>query len=292
MNLIDYIKEKRPSISESSLKTYNSILKGLYKKIFNSTDIDIEKFNDSEEILKYLRNIEPRKRKTILSALVVITNNKDYNRQMLDDIKEYNKEEAKQKRTERQNENWVEKDVLNSLYEHLRLQSNALMKLSNLTPVMYQDLQNYIILCLLGGKYIPPRRLKDYTDFKIKNINKQTDNYIYGNKLYFNSYKTAKTYGKQMVEIPKELKNILSKWIKKNPTDYLLFDTDYNQLNNVKLNQRLNKIFDKHISVNQLRKFYLTDKYGEMANIRDELKQDFNMMGSSINQENIYIKPI
>jgi hypothetical protein len=292
MNLIDYIKEKRPSISESSLKTYNSILKGLYKKIFNSTDIDIEKFNDSEEILKYLRNMEPRKRKTILSALVVITNNKDYNRQMLDDIKEYNKEEAKQKRTERQNENWVEKDVLNSLYEHLRLQSNALMKLSNLTPVMYQDLQNYIILCLLGGKYIPPRRLKDYTDFKIKNINKQTDNYIYGNKLYFNSYKTAKTYGKQMVEIPKELKNILSKWIKKNPTDYLLFDTDYNQLNNVKLNQRLNKIFDKHISVNQLRKFYLTDKYGEMANIRDELKQDFNMMGSSINQENIYIKPI
>lgn len=292
MNLIDYIKEKRPSISESSLKTYNSILKGLYKKIFNSTDIDIEKFNDSEEILKYLRNIEPRKRKTILSALVVITNNKDYNRQMLDDIKEYNKEEAKQKRTERQNENWVEKDVLNSLYEHLRLQSNALMKLSNLTPVMYQDLQNYIILCLLGGKYIPPRRLKDYTDFKIKNINKQTDNYIYGNKLYFNSYKTAKTYGKQMVEIPKELKNILTKWIKKNPTDYLLFDTDYNQLNNVKLNQRLNKIFDKHISVNQLRKFYLTDKYGEMANIRDELKQDFNMMGSSINQENIYIKPI
>lgn len=291
MNLKEFIKEKRPSISESSLKTYTSILKNLYNKVFNSNDINTDNFNNSEEILNYLKDIEPRKRKTILSALVVITNNKDYNKQMLDDIKEYNKEEAKQLRTDRQKSNWVEKDELNSLYEHLRTQSNAIMKIRNLTPSMYQDIQNYIILCLLGGKYIPPRRLMDYTDFKIKNINKSTDNYIYGNKLYFNSYKTAKTYGKQIIDIPKELKTILTKWIRINPTEYLLFDIDNNKLNNVKLNQRLNKIFGKNISVNQLRKYYLTDKYKDLSEMKENLKKDFSIMGSSILQENIYIKP-
>jgi hypothetical protein len=290
MELKDYIKQKRPTISDSSLKTYTSILKNLYKRVFNTTEIDFTNFENSEEILKFLQDVEPRKRKTILSALVVITNNKDYNKQMLDDIKQYNKEEAKQTRTERQEANWVDKDELNGLYESLKHQSKALYKVSNLTPVMYQEIQNYIILCLLGSKYIPPRRLMDYTDFKIKNVNRTTDNYIYGNKLYFNSYKTSKTYGKQIVEIPKELKAILSKWIKRNPTNYLLFDTDNNQLNNVKLNQRLNKMFNKNISVNQLRKYYLSDKYGDMIDKKEELKEDFEMMGSSIAQETIYIK--
>jgi hypothetical protein len=292
MNLKEYIKEKRPLISTSSIKTYTSILKNLYKKIFNSDDINIENFNESEKVLKFLKDIEPRKRKTILSALVVITNNKDYNKQMIDDIKEYNKEESKQVRTERQKANWVDTDELDTLFEHLRKQSSAITRIKKLTPSMYQDVQNYIILCLLGGYYIPPRRLMDFVNFKIKDIDKDIDNFIYGNRLFFNSYKTAKTYGKQIIDIPKELKNILTKWIKINPTNYLLFDIDYNQLNNVKLNQRLNKIFGKNISVNQLRKYYLTKKYEGLKDIKDELKKDFSDMGSSILQESIYIKPI
>lgn len=290
MNLTEYIKSKRPTMSISSLKTYTSILKNLYKKVFNDEEIDYNKFNNSEEILDYLKNIEPRKRKTVLSALVVITNNKDYNKQMLDDIKEYNKEEAKQIKTEKQKNNWVQKDVLESLYDNLQLQSKAIMKIKTPTPTMYQDLQNYIILCLLGGKYIPPRRLKDFIDFKIKNVNKKVDNFMYGNRLFFNSYKTSKTYGLQSVEIPKELKNILMKWVKVNPTEYLLFDIDFNKLNNVKLNQRLNKLFNKQISVNQLRKYYLSSKYQGMTEMKENLKNDFKDMGSSLNQEVIYIK--
>ena len=164
------------------------------------------------------------------------------------------------------------------------------MKIKTPTPTMYQDLQNYIILCLLGGKYIPPRRLKDFIDFKIKNVNKKVDNFMYGNRLFFNSYKTSKTYGLQSVEIPKELKNILMKWVKVNPTEYLLFDIDFNKLNNVKLNQRLNKLFNKQISVNQLRKYYLSSKYQGMTEMKENLKNDFKDMGSSLNQEVIYIK--
>jgi hypothetical protein len=112
------------------------------------------------------------------------------------------------------------------------------------------------------------------------------------NEFVFNSYKTAKTYGQQKLTIPKELKTILTKWIKINPTDYLLFDSSFNQLSNVKLNQRLNKLFGKKAGVNQMRKTYLSDKYQPLIEMNRDLEKTMNEMGSSRNQENIYIKKI
>jgi hypothetical protein len=284
------LKENRPNITKSSLKTYESILRNLYKKVFNTEDISIKDFNDSKKIINYLKELPSNKRKTILSALVVITDNKDYRELMLDDIKEYNKEEAKQKKTENQEDNWVEKDYLDNLYNNLTKDAKVIYQKQKLSSSDYQDIQNYIILSLFGGFYIPPRRSKDYVNFKIKNINKDEDNYINKNTMVFNSYKTAKTYGQQQVDIPKELKTILNKWIKINPTDYLLFDSSFNPLSNVKLNQRLNKLFGKKVGVNMMRKSYLSDKYSDLIDKKNELAKDFKDMGSSILQENIYIK--
>jgi hypothetical protein len=289
----DYILEKRPSISKSSLKTYESILRNLYNKVFKNIDektYNLSRFDDSKTIIDFLKKVPANKRKTILSALVVITDNKDYREMMLEDIKEYNKEEAKQKKTETQKENWVDTEDITKLYKNLRHNANLLYKKNDLSPSDYQDIQNYIILSLFGGLYIPPRRSKDYVNFKIKNIDKEKDNYINKNIFIFNSYKTAKTYGQQQVEIPIELKKILNKWIKINPTDYLLFDISFNPLSNVKLNQRLNKLFGKKVGVNQMRKTFLSDKYSDLIDKKNELNEDMAKMGSSKNQENIYIK--
>ena len=109
--------------------------------------------------------------------------------------------------------------------------------------------------------------------------------------LVFNSYKTSKTYGQQKVVIPPELKAILTKWIKINPTEYLLFDGKKNQLTNVKLNQRLNKMFgDKKVGVNQLRHTFLSDKYQETIKLNNDMADDLQKMGSSTSQEKVYIK--
>ena len=157
----------------------------------------------------------------------------------------------------------------------------------------YQTIQNYIILCLLGGVYIPPRRSKDYVDFKIKNIDKSKDNYLIKNKLVFNSYKTAKTYGQQEIIVPPELLKILRKWIKCNPTDYLLFDSNKHQLSNVKLNQRLNKLFDhKKVSTNALRHTFLSEKYQSTIKANNDMAKDMKDMGSSTIQERVYIKKL
>ena len=42
----------------------------------------------------------------------------------------------------------------------------------------FQEIQSFILLSLLGGIFIPPRRAKDMVDFKIKDIDKTKDNYI------------------------------------------------------------------------------------------------------------------
>lgn len=289
--IINYIKEKRPNITKSSLKTYESILRNLYNKIFDDEEYDMTKFGkEVNKVIKFLKDMEPKKRKTILSALVVITDNKEYRELMLDDIKEYNKEEAKQTKSKSVNENWVEQDELLSLYNELKKEYKILYVKKNKKSNEYQRMQDFIILSLLGGFYIPPRRSKDYVNFKIKNIDKDKDNYIEKNELVFNSYKTAKTYGQQKIVIPTALKTIINKWLKINPTDYLLFDSEYKQMNNVKLNQRLNKLFDKKASVNALRKSYLSDKFGDMIDLKNELDKTMNEMGSSRLQENIYIK--
>ena len=291
MELIEFIKERRPTISASSLKTYNSILSNLHKKVFGKdTPIDIENFNKTKQILDFLSNKEPSKRKTILSALVVITDSKEYRDLMLKDIDKYNEKEAKQEKSEKQEENWVNDEEIKGIYKKLEANANLLYKKKDLSNNDLQDIQDYIILSLLGGMYIPPRRSKDYVDFTIKNIDKDKDNYKIRRRLIFNSYKTAKTYGKQEVIIPVRLNNILNKWIKINPTNYLLFDAKMEKLSNVKLNQRLNKIFGKKAGVNQLRHTYLSHRYSKLINDKTNLDKDMKGMGSSLLQEKIYIK--
>lgn len=285
------IIELRPTLSKQSVATYTSILKTLHTKVFGNEEINLSNFNNTTRILNFLKTLEPNKRKTVLSALVTLTENKDYRTQMLEDINEYNEEQHKQEMSEKQNESWVHSDEIKKLINAIEKEVKLLYKKETLTNTDLQTIQNYIILCLLGGVYIPPRRSKDYVDFKIKNVDKAKDNYINKTKLVFNSYKTAKTYGQQEVEIPEALQKILKKWIKVNPTDYLLFDSNRNQLSNVKLNQRLNKLFgDKKVGVNQLRHTYLSDKYQHTIKANNDMADDLSKMGSSKIQEKIYIK--
>jgi hypothetical protein len=121
----------------------------------------------------------------------------------------------------------------------------------------------------------PPRRSKDLVHWKIKSIDNFKDNYFDKSSIHYNSYKTAKCYGEQIVQIPTDLKNIINKWNRINPNDYLLFDTNMNPLISVKLNQRLNKLFDgKKVGVNQLRHTYLTDKYANTMEQKKKIDKD------------------
>jgi hypothetical protein len=290
-NLKEYIKEKRPNLSATSVKTYDSILRNIYEKTFGDKDIDVSKFDDNEKIWHTIRLLPANRRKTILSALVIITDNKFYRDMMLDDIKDYKAEIAKQEKTPYQKENWIDAADVKAKWESLKRNADLLYKKAHLTSNDLQEIQSYIILSLLGGIFIAPRRSLDYVHFKIKDIDTNKDNYLDKMTLVFNTYKTAKCYGQQRVTIKPILRLLLSKWIKTNPTDYLLFDSNMNPLTSVKLNQRLNKIFEgKKIGINSLRHTYLTDKYGSTIQTTKDLANDLSNMGSSMSQAQTYIK--
>jgi integrase len=277
MNYELILKEKKPTLSDNSIKTYSSILRAL--NVNNDVNENTKKYIDE------LKDKNISTRKTALSALYILSNNKAYKDEMLKVINIYNDEIDKQSKTDKQKENWVNQDVITELYNKMKSSINEMYKIKD-----YQKIQDYIIICLMSGIFINPRRLKDYCDFKIKNINKSNDNYLLRKKLYFNSYKGSDKKGLQVVPISNELNDILKKWIKVNPTDYLLYNEKGGKLSNVVLNQRLNRIFEKKVSVNILRHSFLTDKHKSTLENNNILSDDMKMMGSSILQAKLYIK--
>ena len=68
--LKNIIIEKRPNLSKTSINTYTSTLSNLYKKIWPNQELDVNKFEDTEKVLDFLKDEPVNKRKSILSALV------------------------------------------------------------------------------------------------------------------------------------------------------------------------------------------------------------------------------
>jgi integrase len=291
MDLKEELKNKRSNLSDGSIKTYTSILKSIHKKVFPEQEMKMSNFEKSREILEYLKDVPANKRKTILSALVVLTNNDDYRDCMNDDVKTYNDEIQKQEMTDTQRDNWITTDEIRAIYTALEDDAKMLFRKSNKTNSDIQQIQNYVIVSLCSGLFFPPRRSLDWCLMKIKNVDKNEDNYIDKSKFVFNKYKTSKTYGQQELPIPIQVKNILNRWIALNETEHLLHDNNGNALTSVKLNQRLNRIFGgKKIGSSMLRHSYLTDKYAETSRKNKELEKDMSEMGSSQNVARNYIK--
>jgi phage-related protein len=132
MEITDYLHNNRPALSKSSLITYTSILKNLYYKVFEKKNIDLKDFNNTDEILKYLKNIPPNRRKTILSALVIITDNKKYRELMLEDVRDYNNEIHKQEKTPEQQASWVNTNQVNDIWLELKKDADLLYKKKDL----------------------------------------------------------------------------------------------------------------------------------------------------------------
>lgn len=297
----DKLKENRPKLSANSLKTYVSILKNLFKRVYPNEEPDLRKFKDQDKFLEFLSNVEPSKRKTYLSALVVICNNDcdKYLSLMNEDGTKYNQEQKSQKRTEKQTENWIEQDELREIISRLETEANRIFKLKT-TPTMeeLQNAQNYILLCLVSGQYIPVRRSLEWAEMKISNFDEESNSFEMPNrkpwKFIMRKYKTSRFHGTQEIVIPNELKKILTKWIKLlrqvcPNVEYLLIDKFCNKLSSVKITQRLNSIFGKKASINILRHSFITEQYKNMPSLQ-ELQDNATAHGHSLMEELEYIK--
>jgi integrase len=138
---------------------------------------------------------------------------------------------------------------------------------------------------------IDPRRSMDMVMFKIRNIDKSVDNYMdtKTNKLIFNQYKTVKTYFSQAVDLSKELKKIITKWMTINKSDYLIPDSTGGISSSNKITNMFYKFFGKKVSVNMLRHSRITNLYKDIPALT-EMKERAKNMGHSLEEALTYIK--
>lgn len=279
------VETSRPNIAVKTNNTYTSLLHSLSRKVSPDNESVNWFSTDKENILKHLENIPNNSRKTMLSALYVITGEKQYQEDMLKLCKVVNNEYKTQMKTEKQTQNWISPNAIYSRYEYYR---DVLKKdgYGNHSAVI-----RFLLLALLGGCIddFVPRRSMDYSLMKIKGYNTKTDNYYKAGKFYFNQYKTASTYGLQVIPVPKSLNTIIRKWIKHNPTDYLLFGKTQKPLSSSQITKILNKIFDKNISVDMLRHIYLSNMYKDMPELTT-MEETASNMGHSIQTALQYVK--
>jgi hypothetical protein len=294
-DIAETIRKNRPNITDSSVKSYTSTISNLYKQIKNTNSVDskVQSFfcNHYDEVIDFLKDKTASRRKTIMAGLVVFCNDEDakkaYRSIMMDDDKANKNIVIQQKLSESQKENWISQEELTKIYNQLEREAKALFLKEKLTSKEFQHLQNYVILSLYH--LIEPRRLMDFTEMKIRNHDKDTDNYFEKSRFVFNKYKSAKHFGRQEIPIPKKLTLLLNKWSKINPSDYLLVDINLNKLDVSQLQQRLNKIFGRQASVNILRHSFLTEKYKNVPELI-EMKKTADNMGHSIDTALEYVK--
>jgi hypothetical protein len=192
--LEEILKKNRPNLTATSIKTYLSTLKNIYKKVYpDDKEVDVKKFKNHKDFLNFLKDMDGSKRKTILSALVVLCGSDDcipYRDVMMEDAKKYNQEQKEQKATPEQKENWITQEEVKNIYNKYETQAKKLLKEKDLTMGMLQQIQNWIIVCLTSGIFIPPRRSTDWTEMLIKDYNKDKDNYYDKKNFVFNKYES------------------------------------------------------------------------------------------------------
>lgn len=302
----EHIKKNRPHLKANSIATYRNAIKKVYKLCEFPTGVDATYsllYTNPKKVIETLQSLPANIRKTYYAALVVYCGDKDktalkmYSSEMRDDISAYTKEQATNRKSDQQKENWLTWPEVLQVVETLRKKVIPLWKETSLTKAEYNLLQSYILVSCYT--MIPPRRASDYINLKYRN-DSELDNFYNAKKgqMLFRIYKTAKVYGTQEETVPKILKTLLNKWITKKNTldaglanvaksDYIFNGPGGKKFSNGDITNTLNYIFDKRISVSMLRHIFITDKLSPKI---EELKAIAGDMGHSVSQQALYVK--
>ena len=123
--LSKHIRANREKISDSSIKTYSSMLSSINKKLDGEKDLEFFS-KEKEKIINYIKDsiTSFQTQKTLLSALYILTDLKDYKDFMLEICKKVNDTYKEQKMSVKQKEHRISfedvKDKVHSLLSMLK----------------------------------------------------------------------------------------------------------------------------------------------------------------------------
>jgi len=319
-NIEKSIRQYKPNLKDASVKLYMTSIRRA-KEINGSTNMDFIK--DPKLTDKMLSDFIPlgskektkytSVRNTLIALTVYIESiNKEYQyndiiqeyKKIINDYnKQYAEEQKDGKLKGRQVANMINKKELDTLIKTLD-QHVAMYKkkkeIMKLNTKELSDIRAWILFHIL--KEIPTRL--DYDQMKLisqreyntlKKKDQLNKNYIVSSrgsyKFSFNDYKTNKIYGENVVTMNKPLKMKMNLYLKLN--DYkvgdIIFPLTRNAMSNL-LTKTSEKIIKKRVSVQILRKFYISEKYGGVS--QEQIK-DAQVMGHDLSvQQKVYNKNI
>lgn len=283
--------ERFNQLAPVTVLNYSRTLSSLYWLKNPNTEIDFEWFKNIEDIEDAIKDRPISSQKSIYVALAKLTELEYYTSKIYELGIEIGKRDALHIKSEKQEKAWKTIDEIKQIYDDLAKKTKYLFsKTAPWTQIEMQDASNFVLFVLTSGLFFEPRRTRDWTEMKIKDIDKEKGNYIEGNLFVFNAYKTSTTYGRVSIDIPKEVKYILNKYIKRNPYDYLLVQRDGKKLSGVNVTQRLNALYGTNISTSMLRHIYLSERFGDIIDTMSQLNTAAKNMGNNIEVAMSYIK--
>lgn len=293
------IQKNRPALSPNSLKSYVSLLSNMFYKFHEPTmELNLEWFKDDANILEALKDKPPSVRKTYLASVIVLNGEGDHNLRLSSimgedqdkTVADYNKQE----KTAKQTANWMDYDEIVKVHTKYTEEAMPILNAKASVPVSDASkklLNKWMLLTLATGIYFPPRR-SEICDIKLKDYDTEKDNYIdmKKNKFVYNTYKTAKAYGREEVSITPEFKKLLLKYLKKLPDqEYLLMKPNGTKFSIQNITRELNSIFGKNISTSMLRHIYLSNLYKDIPKLNLMIKTA-GEMGHSVGEAMKYVK--
>jgi hypothetical protein len=295
---ISVLKKNKPSLTNSSIKTYLSVFRTIAKSIgedLMSVD-DFVKYQG--KIMDYMNSLTYSMKKSRIAGILSLLGKKDenskevkdailfYTEKMIDAVNEYKKTEDDQELNERQKENFVSWDQIGEIWKKMNLLVEKLWRLN--LSFKSADVKDIILHFVVLSLYylIPPRRSRDMVLLKIRNFDtseKSKDNYYtkLDNKwvFVFNDYKNASRLGRQVIVVPMNLRRIIDKWIKINESDYMIPGKNNKVAQPNKLNFMLKAIFNKDVGTSLLRHSFMSHHYGKIN--LDKLENVTHQMGNS-----------
>ena len=241
-----FIRTRKPDIAEQTLKNYASTLRTLYTNLFPNEELNIKKFleKDVEFYVDYVKSQGKSKSyiRNNLSALQVIFKNKELTKAITENSLSEQEDARNPIASDYVKSHHLTQDVIDAKYEELKNIAEPLWNKSRWEITDFQKIQDFVMFALVCGKFIAPRRSRDWYDFKLRNIDLEKDNYLDKKVFVFNAYKTGKLTGQQRIDVPPELYRILRKWIRFNKLPWLFVNVKFEPLTAVSYAQKLNKI--------------------------------------------------
>jgi hypothetical protein len=195
-------------------------------------------------------------------------------------------------KSKKQDENWLSWEVVKDHEKRLEENAEKVIKNKNLSVNDWNTILDFMVLSLYTK--FPPRRNQDYQFMKVVKSEKEAKsidfNYyaIKENRFIFNKYKTAKTHGVQVFDVPEDLTKIIKLYLSRHPDPkgmFLVYQ-DGRPLESVNAITRiLNRIFGKSVGATMLRHIYLSSKYDV-----EEMNKDAEIMAHSSSTQHDYMK--